>query len=110
VEQIKRKRLGSKAWREVLERFATSNESVRQFCGREGLSTETFRRWRVRLAATSGQTAASLGECKPGAAHFVDLGSLGAEPTSSAVSTGSPRRLELKLDLGGGMTLVLVRG
>jgi hypothetical protein len=110
VEKIKRKRLGSKAWREVLDRFAMSNESVRQFCGREGLSTETFRRWRVRLATTSVQTAASLGERKPGAAHFVDLGSLGADPTSSAVSMASLRRLELKLDLGGGMTLVLVRG
>ena len=110
MEQIRRKRLGSVAWREVLEQFAASNESVRQFCGREGLSTETFRRWRVQLTATSGQPSTSSRERQPGAAHFVDLGSLGAEPTPSAVSTGSPRRLELKLDLGGGMTLVLVRG
>jgi hypothetical protein len=109
VEQIRRKRLGSKAWREVLERFAASNESVRQFCEREGLSAETFRRWRMRLAV-SWQPSASSSERKPGAAQFVDLGSLGAEPTSSAVSTGSPRRLELQLDLGGGITLVLVRG
>ena len=88
----------------------TNNESVRKFCGREGLSTETFRRWRLRLAAAPGKTAASSGERKPGAAPFVDLGSLGAERPPSSVSTGSPRRLELKLDLDGGMTLVLVRG
>jgi hypothetical protein len=109
VEQIKRKRLGSKAWREVLERFAASNESVRQFCGREGLSTETFRRWRTRLAAASVKTTASSVDRKPGAAHFVDLGSLDAEPTPSAVSKGSPRRFEFKLDLGDGISLTLVR-
>jgi hypothetical protein len=112
VEQIKRRRLGSKAWREVLERFATSNESVRGFCQREGLSAESFRRWRTRLTATAGQVAgAVVRQCD--ATHFVDLGSLGAKAAPSPVSDvsmDSAQRFELKLDLGNGMTLVLVRG
>jgi hypothetical protein len=112
VEQIKRKRLGSKAWREVLERFAKSNDSVRVFCQREGLSAETFRRWRTRLAPTCGPAAVAVGgQCD--APHFVDLGSLGAGPAAlpvSGASTDIAGRFELKLDLGNGMSLVMVRG
>lgn len=110
MEQIKRKRLGSKAWREVLDRFATSNESMREFCRREGLSSESFRRWRIRLAVTAQPATVAVSGGKRDAVAFVDLGSLGAARSSASAQAGSPQRFELKLDLGDGMTLLLVRG
>jgi hypothetical protein len=80
---------------------------VVEFCKRERLNKSTFQRWCARLAgASSAQTPAAdharSGEQAP--TSFIDLGSLGA--TSAAVSA----RLDLKLDLGGGLTLHLVRG
>ena len=45
MEGIKRRRLGERAWREVLARHAGGGESVSAFCRREGLSPNSFRRW-----------------------------------------------------------------
>jgi hypothetical protein len=89
------------AWPEVLKRFATAGESVNAFCRREGLCANSFRRWRERLAGpTTLEAKPSAGAAQP---DFVDLGSLGPAPVKAA-------RLELKLDLGGGVMLHLVRG
>jgi putative transposase len=105
VEAIKRRHLDSDAWRELLQRFAAGGESVSGFCRREGLSTNSFRRWRARLQGTlTRATAARPLTGSDDAAQFVDLGSLGV---TRAVESG---RLELKLDLGGGLSLHLVRG
>jgi putative transposase len=104
VEGIKRRHLDSDAWRELLQRFAAGGESVSAFCRREGLSTNSFRRWRARLQGTATRaTAARPLTRSDDAAQFVDLGSLGA---TRAVVSG---RLDLKLDLGGGLSLHLVR-
>jgi len=113
MEGIKRRRLGERAWREVLARHAGGGESVSAFCRREGLSPNSFRRWRERLAP--GALGAAPRKAVPvpvpvpvtsaPAAHgFVDLGALGGatEPACS--------RLEMRLELGGGITLHLVRG
>jgi len=106
VEGIKRPHLGGQAWRELLRRFDASGISVGEFCERERLSKSTFQRWRARLtAASSGQDCAAperSGEQAP--TSFIDLGSLGA------MSASVTARLDLKLDLGGGLTLHLVRG
>lgn len=110
MEGIKRRRLGSQAWQELFRRHEESGEPVGAFCRREGVSTHSYRRWKLRLgvqgsvATTNPATTSKPTRVRPvAAAPFVDLGALGTAP--SAVG-----RLELRLDLGGGVTLHLVRG
>ena len=111
----RRPHLGEKRWREVLGRFDGSGMSIHAFCEREGVSASSFHRWRLRLAMTL--PAASEDEAAPAPAPtptptptptpstmgFIDLGSLAGEGTPTSC-------LDLKLDLGGGLTLHLVRG
>jgi hypothetical protein len=94
----KQRRLGERAWRELVERFDASAVSVERYCRREGLSKSSFQRWRSRLSKPGAH--ASPGDRRP--VEFVDLGSL-------AQASATLDRLELKLDLGGGLTLQLVR-
>jgi putative transposase len=110
VEESKRRHLDMDAWREVLQRFAEGGETISGFCRREGLCANSFRRWRARLAATSESASPLVAASKTARANFVDLGTLGATPVASALTVAGTHRLELKLDLGGGMMLVLVRG
>ena len=67
-------------------------------CRREAVSTASFYRWRGLLEQHDG------GEGLPVRSQpaFVDLGALRAES-----ARGAP--IELRLDLGGGLTLHLVR-
>lgn len=87
---------GEVQWRALVTKHAASGESVRTFCAQEAVSLSSFRRWRRRL-----QGAGSLG--RAAAAGFVELGTLDGTATASG-------RLELTLDLGGGVVLRLVRG
>ena len=89
---------GAEQWRVLLSRFDGSGLSVAEFCAREGISDTSFHRWRSRLQAD--------GSSKPdraAPAAFLDVGVLRREHPSAA-------RLELTLDLGGGLQLFLVRG
>ncbi|HEV8695830.1 MAG TPA: transposase [Lysobacter sp.] len=110
MEGIKRRRLSAEAWQELFRRHADGGEPIGTFCQREGVSTHSYRRWKLRLgeqtsaAACTPVPAGKSTQVGPmAAAPFVDLG---------ALSTASPAegRLELRLDLGGGMILHLVRG
>ena len=93
----KRQRRSREAWREVLTRFADSGLEVEAFCAQETLSVSSLRRWR-RLLADEVPRAADLPP--PGEpSGFVDAGLLGGQG-----------RLELRLDLGGGVILHLSRG
>ena len=92
----KRQRRSREAWGEVLTRFAASGLEIEAFCAHEGLSVSSFRRWRSLLADD-----VSLGADLPPPGEqtgFLDAGLLGAG------------RLELRLDLGGGVILHLSRG
>ncbi len=104
----KRRRLGERGWREMLRRFDAESATVDEFCQREGVSQSSLHRWRARLAsAPSGDTALERSPSrkpqKAAASDFVDLGALAAGGVSVE------QRLELKLDLGAGLTLHLVR-
>lgn len=110
MEGIKRRRLSSQAWQELFQRHADSGEPIGTFCRREGVSTHSYRRWKLRLSETrSVATRKPMLAAKPAKVRpeptrpFVDLGALGAAPPAAA-------RLELRLDLGGGVTLHVVRG
>jgi hypothetical protein len=106
-QQRGRRHLGEAAWRELLRRFDQGDETVGAFCQREGVSKSTFTRWRSRgvsmSAATSPMAATSKTTSVTPSAGFVDLGALCAAPADAG-------RLELTLDLGGGVTLRVVRG
>jgi putative transposase len=107
MESIKRRRrLGAQAWGDVLRRFEGAGTSVTEFCKREGVAESSFHRWRSRLGSPSSSASPAGHEATPEkrSAAFVDLGSLGS--TREAMRG----RLDLKLDLGGGLTLHLVRG
>ena len=86
-------------WRALLSRFADSALSVPAFCRREAVSTASFYRWRGLLQPHEGDK--DLAERSEPA--FVDLGVLRAQSMRGAAP------VELRLDLGGGLTLHLVR-
>lgn len=108
-----RRRLDEQSWRAVLERFDGAAMTVEEFCRREGLTRSSFSLWRSRLrtdplqppapaAAKSVAKSAALAPKPP----FVDLGLLGAAASVPAVEhTG----LDLRIELGGGLSLHLVR-
>jgi putative transposase len=99
----RRQRLGIDVWRKVFDRFERANMTVGEFCKREGLCVSSFHRWRPRVEQVSAARDVAV-VAKPGAVMatgFVDLGSIGrAEPA---------HRLDVRLDLGGGVTLHIVR-
>lgn len=101
AENIKGKgvRRGQDEWRSLLAKFGTSGLSVPAFCRSEGFSAASFYRWRARLS-----DAVDCGDVvvRERAASFVDLGALNSGSTPRA-------RLDLKLDLGDGLVLHLVR-
>ncbi len=102
-----RRHLSVQAWGEVLRRFDDSGESVTGFCKREGLHTSSFRRWRQRLATSAATPSAGQEHCearRPSAAtSFIEVGAMGAASQPAG-------RLEVRLELGGGLVLQLVRG
>lgn len=125
---IKRKRLGERAWREILTSMDASGLSATAYCQREGLAVASLKRWRERLSkpapatptqsARDADTAASptapmspapltrtpsAKAPTPTTPKFIELGTLG----QASVGCG---RLEIKLDLGDGLSLHLVRG
>jgi hypothetical protein len=85
-------------WRSLLGRFSDSGLSVSVFCRREAVSTASFYRWRGLLDRQRGGEGLAV-RSEPG---FVDLGTLRGES-----ARGAP--VEFRLDLGGGLTLHLVR-
>ena len=97
----KRIRRGDTQWRALLSRFSTSGLSVAAFCDREGVSTASFYGWRGLIERHNGGEVVSV----PNQSAFVDLGML-SSPPSAPVSFAA---LDLRLDLGGGLTLHLVR-
>jgi hypothetical protein len=92
----RRRRLGAAGWRAALKKFDESGLDVREFCEREGLGQASFYRWRRRVPDERSEEMSAAP--KPGG--FLDLGPLSAKGT----------RLEVRVDLGAGVVLHLVRG
>ena len=107
MEQIRRRRLGADAWRAILERFSRSDLTVQAFCQQEAVSVASFYRWRSLLGTPSARKARlplrepSTPQSTLTPSGFLDLGTLGASPSS---------HLEVRLELGGGLVLHVVRG
>lgn len=98
------KRRSAEAWRAMVARFAQSGLTEEAFCQGEGVSPKLFHRWRTkRVRATPRAVVDKPARVAPSpnsTAGFVDLG-----PLKDAGS-----RLEMRLDLGGGVQLHVVRG
>ena len=106
----RRRRLDTRSWREVMLGFGEAGETVSAFCAREGLSSSSFYRWRERLGSVGDAGGAALRHggrselaVPPRAAGFIDLGHLATPPRDAGAG------LELRLDLGGGVVLQIVR-
>jgi transposase-like protein len=101
MEQVKRIHRDEATWREIFARQAASGLLVSEFCRQERINPGIFRRWRMRLESPSGRSVKAKpqpggsGTAKP----FVELG---------ALSPGS--RCEIRVELGGGVVLSVVRG
>jgi hypothetical protein len=102
-----RRHLSAQAWREVFRRFEGGDDSVVGFCKREGLNTSSFHRWRQRLATPTAKASTAQ---EPGGAtrqsavaSFIEMGSM-------AAASAAAGRLEVRLDLGAGLVLHVVRG
>jgi putative transposase len=103
MKGVEQRRLKAEVWRERVAKFADSGLTVRAFCAQEGISIWSFNRWRSRLAGVDAAPPSARRDGAPPAGPFVDLGALNGPRSPS-------ERCELRLDLGGGVTLHLVRG
>lgn len=102
MERIRRRHRGSAAWGELLRRHEASGETVSAFCRREGLSVNSFRRWQACLGTAASAAVVKAVPKAMAAPAFFEMGALGASVPGAAP-------FDLRLDLGGGMTLHLVR-
>lgn len=92
-----RMRRSREHWQAVLARFGSAGLSVAAFCARESISEASYYRWRGLLSSSgTGHDVAHP------ARAFVDLGPMASGPREA--------RLEVRLDLGGGVVLHVVRG
>jgi hypothetical protein len=80
-----------------LAKFDASGLGVEAFCRREGISAASLYRWRGLLSAIGDDHET---EVVSKTAAFVDLGTVSSAPAP---------RFDLKLDLGDGLVLHLVR-
>ena len=101
-------------WRARLGRFAREGGSVAQFCAAEAVSKWAFYYWRRRLAAAVPALPRTAVRAKPkgsadGAAGFIDVGvaRLGASEPRARIAP--PSAVELRLELGGGVVLQVLR-
>lgn len=86
-------------WQSLLAKFNSCGLGVEAFCRREAISAASFYRWRS-LLGNVGDSDEIVGSAT--APAFVDLGTLN-------VASPPKPRIDLKLDLGDGLTLHLVR-
>ncbi len=89
-------------WRQRLARFAASGQQVKSFCQSESVSEAVFYRWRKQLAAADGVAPA---------AGFIDAGTMASAAAVPTLAQCEPAgaTLEVRLDLGHGLVLQIVR-
>ena len=89
-------------WRQRMARFAASGEQIKLFCQAELISEAAFYRWRTKLAGAVDA---------PSTTGFIDAGVMATAPATQTVPQPAPvgAALEVRLDLGHGMVLHIVR-
>ena len=103
-------------WRARIARHAAGHQSVRAFCESESVPMASFYQWRSRLRKR-GLAARALAAQAQAPAAFIDLGAVRGRqlaPNLGRVESGPGLvpgdRLEIKIELGGGAVLHVVRG
>ena|SRR5665213_610061 len=104
MQKMGRERRSESAWADLVSRQNQSGLTVRAFSEREGINAASLYGWRSKLRDATGDS--HVAERLPKkvrreqpAADFIDVGALGA----------SRSRFEVRLDLGAGVLLHLVR-
>ena len=95
-------RRSAEEWRDIFERRAASGLSMATFCQREGIAKSSYERWRTQLAHAARDAGAAL---SPTGVGFVDAGVLAQHATGDTAE-----RINLRLELGHGIVLHVVRG
>ena len=103
---------GVAAWRSRLARYAAGTQSVAAFCLGEAVSTWSFYKWRTRLRGLDAR-AVPARQAVPAPAPFIDLGAVAGPvtgtPAAGGAATAVPGNIAVRLDLGGGLVLTIVR-
>ena len=100
------------AWRNRLARFAASKLTVAAFYRREAVPVGTFYGWQARLRvhdANAGVVPRTALALSP--SPFLDLGPVNSLASSAASPSRhhARTRLDIRLDLGGGVVLHIAR-
>jgi len=95
-------RRSAEEWREIFERRAKSGLAIAAFCQREGIAKSSYERWRTQLAHAARDADGAVATSDTG---FVDVGVLGRR-----TETGPSARIDVRLELGHGIVLHVVRG
>ena len=115
-------RRSAEGWRALLAQQAVSGLTIGAFCRKVSVSTASFYRWRELLQkhGDSGMAAAVTdrvpavtalaGTAPRRTPEFVDLGALEDLAPPARRDNAALPRTELRLELGGGLVLHLVRG
>ena len=100
TEMVTKRSSREAEWRLRLARFAASGLPVRQFYDAEAVSNATFYSWQKKL-------------CKavvtPPGAGFIDVGPMSTPPRAQITVEPASAALEVRLELGDGLVLHIVR-
>lgn len=88
-------------WRERMARFKASGRQVAEFCNSESVSEASFYRWRKQLCAAVDAPGTT--------ARFIDAGALAPAVAPAASAHQGTPELEVRLELGHGLVLHIVR-
>jgi putative transposase len=101
MDKIKRIKRSEATWREIFSRHASSGVAMLEFCRAEGINPGVYRRWRSRLNGDGMQGAKTQARAAPKTVTpFIDIGAVGSVQS----------RMEVRLELGGGVVLTVARG
>lgn len=98
---------GAEQWEKLVREQAQSGLSAKGFCDRELIGLSSFYQWRRRLSSGAS------GESESSDALFIDMGRITGDGAGESGTMPGPvprPGLELTLDLGSGIKLVLRRG
>ena len=100
-------------WQDRLTRYSTSGQTVRAFCQSESISMGTFYHWQARLRQR-GFILSKPRLRRPGAGTFIEVGAIAkanlvAPPTVPDNPIEQAGGFDIKLELGGGVVLHLVK-
>lgn len=87
-------------WQQRLARFAASGQRVRQFCQAEAVSSASFYRWSKLLTKVARA---------PQSNGFIDVGPMAPTPCTAVKASLASAALEVRLELGHGLVLHIVR-